>query len=94
MKIRRKEKAHFVSVVPHLQTPFFIGADLIRLGARLNMVNQVLWSQADAGKHPVILAALGLLLSGWVITAIISHIMYRHIQTLLTRLVVLHLIPP
>ena len=79
---------HSWSVVPHLQTPFFMEADLlVRLGAQLDMVSPVLWSQADAGKHPPSLATLGLLLSGWVITAIISHIMYRHIKTLQTRLV-------
>lgn len=45
-------------------------------------------------EHHVSLVALGLLLSGWVITAIIAHIMYRHIQTLQTRLDTLRVVQP
>uniref|UniRef100_A0A8D3CNJ3 Uncharacterized protein n=1 Tax=Scophthalmus maximus TaxID=52904 RepID=A0A8D3CNJ3_SCOMX len=37
-------------------------------------------------EHPVSLVALGLLLSGWAITAIIAHVMYKYIQTLQIRL--------
>ncbi|KAL7387524.1 hypothetical protein ABVT39_024884, partial [Epinephelus coioides] len=45
-------------------------------------------------EHHVSLVALGLFLSGWVITAIIAHIMYRHIQTLQTRLDTLRVVQP
>ncbi|KAF0037914.1 hypothetical protein F2P81_010788 [Scophthalmus maximus] len=45
-------------------------------------------------EHPVSLVALGLLLSGWVITAIIAHVMYKYIQMLQTRLDNLRLIQP
>lgn len=44
--------------------------------------------------HPVSIAALGLLLSGWIITAIIAHVMYRYIQSLQARLDSLLLVSP
>lgn len=47
--IGKKQALHFVSVVPGLQTPFLVGADLlVRFGTQLDTINQVLWSQA----HP------------------------------------------
>lgn len=53
VQIGRKQVIHFVSVVPQHYPPFFVRADLlVRLGAQLDAVNRVLWSQASAEKYP------------------------------------------
>ncbi|XP_051565842.1 uncharacterized protein LOC127447811 [Myxocyprinus asiaticus] len=44
-------------------------------------------------EHPISLTALGLLLNGWIIMAVIAYAMHRHIQTLHTRLDAMTLIP-
>lgn len=50
LQIRNRAVKHLISVVPHLQTPCLVGADLlVRLGVQLDTINQILWSQADPG---------------------------------------------
>ncbi len=44
--------------------------------------------------HPISIAALGLLLTGWIVTAIIAHAMYKYIQKLQARLDSLLLVSP
>lgn len=54
IQIGKKQVTHFVSVVPQLQPPFYVRPDLlVRLGAQLDTVNQVLWSQVGTVKHPL-----------------------------------------
>lgn len=49
VKVGNRQALHYVSVVPRLNPPCFIGADLlVRLGAQLDTVNQVLWSLTNA----------------------------------------------
>ncbi|KAL7404872.1 hypothetical protein ABVT39_020166 [Epinephelus coioides] len=44
VRIGKKQVMHYISVVPHLQPPFTIWADLlVRLSVQLDTVNQVLW---------------------------------------------------
>lgn len=53
LTIGQREFLHYLSVVPGLPDPLVLGADtLVRLGAQLDIVNQVIWTQADASKHP------------------------------------------
>ncbi|KAK9525318.1 hypothetical protein VZT92_015149 [Zoarces viviparus] len=55
VRIGVKQVTHLISVVPQLHPPFFVGADLlVRLGAVLDTVHQVLWSQASAERYPPI----------------------------------------
>ncbi len=49
VQIGKKKTIHYMSVIPQLCPPCLIGADLlVRLGAQLDTVNQVLWSLANA----------------------------------------------
>ncbi|KAL2076478.1 hypothetical protein ACEWY4_027942 [Coilia grayii] len=55
LTIGTKEFLHFVSVVPNLSNLLFIGADiLVRLGAQLDMVNHVIWAQANVTGYPLL----------------------------------------
>ncbi|KAK9523659.1 hypothetical protein VZT92_017572, partial [Zoarces viviparus] len=55
VRIGVKQVTHLISVVPQLHPPFFVGAGLlVRLGAILDTVHQVLWSQASAERYPLI----------------------------------------
>ncbi|KAF0037918.1 hypothetical protein F2P81_010792 [Scophthalmus maximus] len=55
IRIGRKQVVHFVSVVPRLHPPVFVGADLlVRLGVQLDTVNQVMWSQANTERYPLL----------------------------------------
>ena len=48
MRIGRKEFRHYMSVLPKLSHSVYVGADiLVRLGAQVDGINQVLWSQAS-----------------------------------------------
>ncbi|KAJ8375526.1 hypothetical protein SKAU_G00061060 [Synaphobranchus kaupii] len=52
LQIGGREFVHYVSVAPLLSHSFYIGADiLVRLGAQLDMINQVVWSQANIGRN-------------------------------------------
>ncbi|KAJ8346491.1 hypothetical protein SKAU_G00278920 [Synaphobranchus kaupii] len=52
LQIGGREFVHYVSVAPLLSHSFYVGADiLVRLGAQLDMINQVVWSQANIGRN-------------------------------------------
>ncbi|KAJ8346749.1 hypothetical protein SKAU_G00281500 [Synaphobranchus kaupii] len=52
LQIGGREFVHYVSIAPLLSHSFYIGADIIvRLGAQLDMINQVVWSQANIGRN-------------------------------------------
>ncbi|KAJ8333831.1 hypothetical protein SKAU_G00411500 [Synaphobranchus kaupii] len=52
LQIGGREFVHYVSVAPLLSHSFYIGADiLVRLGAQLDMINQVVWSQANIRRN-------------------------------------------
>ncbi|KAJ8356308.1 hypothetical protein SKAU_G00191020 [Synaphobranchus kaupii] len=52
LQIGGREFVHYVSVTPHLSHSFYIGVDiLVRPGAQLDMINQVVWSQANIGRN-------------------------------------------
>ncbi len=54
VQVRKKQVLHYVRVVPNLQVSFSVGEDLlVRFGAQLDMVNQVLWSLAGTDQHPI-----------------------------------------
>ena len=48
MRIGRKEFRYYMSVVPKLSHSVYVGADiLVHLGAKVDRIHQVLWSQAS-----------------------------------------------
>lgn len=51
--IGTRQLSHIFSIVPKLEVPVLIGADLlVRLGAQLDTFNQVLWSRTSAPADP------------------------------------------
>lgn len=55
IQIGKVSHTHFMTVVPQRDVPFLIGVDiLVRLGAQLDTVNQVRWSQADIDSEPMV----------------------------------------
>ena len=54
LQIGTRQFLHFASVVPQLPHPLLVGADiLVRLGAQLDTVNHILWSQANIKSNPL-----------------------------------------
>ncbi|KAM3612667.1 uncharacterized protein V6R79_012474 [Siganus canaliculatus] len=92
-------QGHNLSISPVLQQQLLAeGTKVIKFSLKPTGLTTIItpkggWSTSPEGSH-VSFIALGLLLGGWLATALMAHMMYRYIQKLQAKLDSVLLVPP